>query len=52
MFGLIVSDPSCDTARREKLSSLLYELDLLSEYPGAAWPIQRIRHWLAEDIPV
>lgn len=35
MFGLIVSDPSCDTARREKLSSLLYELDLpLSAFTG------------------
>lgn len=38
--------------KRVNIYSLLYELDLLTEYPGAAWPTSRIRHWLAEDIPV
>ena len=28
MFGLIVSDPACDTARREALSRLLHDYDL------------------------
>jgi len=38
--------------KRINIYSLLYELELLTEYPGAQWPIQRIRHWLAEDVPV
>lgn len=38
--------------KRVNIYSLLYELDLLTEYPGAAWPTSRICHWLAEDIPV
>jgi len=41
-----------DLQRRVNIYSLLYELDLLTEYPGAAWPIGRIRHWLAGDRPV
>lgn len=38
--------------KRVNIYSLLYELDLLTDYPGAKWPIERIRHWLAEDIPI
>lgn len=38
--------------KRVNIYSLLYELDLLTEYPGAAWPVERIGHWLAEDTPV
>ncbi|MBR4961553.1 MAG: phosphotransferase [Clostridia bacterium] len=38
--------------QRVNIYSLLYELDLLTDYPGAAWPIERIGHWLAEDVPV
>lgn len=41
-----------DLQKRINIYSLLYELDLLTEYPGAKWPIERIRHWLAEDVPV
>ena len=38
--------------QRINIYSLLYELDLLTEYPGAAWPMERIGHWLVGDIPV
>ena len=38
--------------KRINIYSLLYELDLLTDYPGAAWPQERIGHWLAEDVPV
>lgn len=38
--------------KRVNIYSLLYELDILTEYPGAEWPICRIGHWLAEDKPV
>ncbi|MBR5445057.1 MAG: phosphotransferase [Clostridia bacterium] len=38
--------------KRVQIYSLLYELDLLCDYPGAAWPLERIVHWLAEDVPV
>lgn len=40
MFGLIVSDPSLDIARREALSALLYSLDIpLSAFTEAPAPL-------------
>jgi len=39
-----------DVRRRVNLYGIRYELDLLCEYPMAAWPIERLERYLEENL--
>ncbi len=37
---------------RVNIYGILYELDILTEYPGSALPLERLRYWVEETVPV
>ncbi len=37
---------------RVNVYGILYELEILCDYPGEPWPTERLRQWICEAVPV